>query len=137
MNQTIINRIKLCLSSPLSEQKVNGKCQAELFDLRQQLMEDYSINPEIVAKCDVEIERHCNGGKEREGKTIDCLMELAEDSEGKEDTIRPDCLNAVEGLLEETGAGSDYRIDHTLYTACDPVVQTVCKDKGKKEGDVM
>jgi len=43
----------------------------------------------------------------------------------------------IEDLLEETGAGSDYRIDHTLYQACEPVVQTVCKDKGKKEGDVM
>ena len=43
----------------------------------------------------------------------------------------------IEELLEETGAGSDYRIDHTLYQACEPVVQTVCKDKGKKEGDVM
>ena len=43
----------------------------------------------------------------------------------------------IEELLEETGAGSDYCIDHTLYQACEPVVQTVCKDKGKKEGDVM
>ena len=74
---------------------MSGKCQAELFDLRQQLMEDYSINPEIVAKCDVEIQKHCQGGKEREGKTIDCLMELAEDSEGTDNKIRPDCFKAV------------------------------------------
>ena len=58
-------------------------------------MEDYSINPEIVAKCDVEIKTHCQGGKEREGKTIDCLMELAEDSEGNDNKIRPDCFKAV------------------------------------------
>jgi len=37
----------------------------------------------------------------------------------------------IEKLLEVTGAASDYGIDHTLYQACEPVVQTVCKDKGK------
>ena len=35
-----------------------------------------------------------------------------------------------------TGAGSDYRIDSTLYHACEPVVQTVCKDI-KYKADAM
>ena len=58
-------------------------------------MEDYSINPEIVAKCDVEIQKHCNKGTE--GKTIDCLMDLAEESEENEqqDIMRPQCFKAV------------------------------------------
>lgn len=58
-------------------------------------MEDYSINPEIVAKCDVEIQKHCNKGEMKEGKTIDCLMDLAEENEGKDDVIRPQCFKAV------------------------------------------
>lgn len=131
--------ILICLEKAIqNDEKVGGKCQAELFDLRQQLMTDYSLNPEIVAKCDMEIRDSCQ--KEatvKEGKTIDCLMALAEEHEGDDSKIRPQCFAAVEELLEETGAGSDYRIDHTLYQACEPVVQTVCKDKGKKEGDVM
>ena len=57
-------------------------------------MEDYSINPEFVAKCDVEIQKHCNKG-EMEGKTIDCLMDLAEENEGTDDAIRPQCSKAV------------------------------------------
>ena len=75
---------------------MSGKCQAELFDLRQQLMEDYSINPEIIAKCDLEIKKHCQ--KEaimKEGKAIDCLMALAEENVGKDDVIRPQCFQAV------------------------------------------
>ncbi|CAH3180073.1 unnamed protein product [Porites lobata] len=64
-------------------------------------------------------------------------MSLAEENEGENNVIRAECVEAIETLLEETGAGTDYRIDHTLYAACEPVVQTVCKDKGKKEGDVM
>ena len=63
-------------------------------------MKDYSINPEIVANCDVEIQKLCNEGTLKEGKTIDCLMDLAEESEGKEneerkDIIRPQCFRAV------------------------------------------
>ncbi|CAH3167753.1 unnamed protein product [Porites lobata] len=130
--------ILLCLEKAVEDdQKVSGKCQAEMFDLRQQLMDDYSINPEIVAKCDLEIQSHCRNGEEKGGKTIDCLMSLAEENEGENNVIRAECVEAIETLLEETGAGTDYRIDHTLYAACEPVVQTVCKDKGKKEGDVM
>ena len=58
-------------------------------------MEDYSINPDLVAKCDVEIQKHCNKGTMKEGKTIDCLMDLAEENEGKDDAIRPQCFKAV------------------------------------------
>ena len=74
---------------------MSGKCQAEMFDLRQQLMDDYSINPEIVAKCDVEIESHCHKGEEKGGKTIDCLMSLAEENEGENNVIRAECVEAV------------------------------------------
>lgn len=66
-----------------------------MFDLRQQLMDDYSINPEIVAKCDVEIEKHCRKGQEKGGKTIDCLMSLAEENEGDNNAIRAECVEAV------------------------------------------
>ncbi|XP_068684167.1 Golgi apparatus protein 1-like [Montipora foliosa] len=130
--------ILICLERAVQEdRKVSPKCQAELFDLRQQLMEDYSINPEVVAKCEVELDKHCKVGKDGGGQTIDCLMDLAEEHEGKDNTISEGCFKAIEGLLEEAGAGRDYRIDSTLYEACEPIVQTVCKDKGKKEGDVM
>ena len=58
-------------------------------------MKDYSINPEIVANCDVEIQKHCNKGTLKEGKTIDCLMDWAEENEEGQDIIRPQCFKAV------------------------------------------
>ena len=61
-------------------------------------MQDYSINPEIVAQCDVEIQKRCSKGEMKEGKTIDCLMDLAEENEGKDDVIRPQCLKAVSNM---------------------------------------
>ena len=77
-------------------QKVSGQCQTELFDLKQQLMADYEINPNIVAMCDVEIAKHCHRGTEREGKTLDCLMALAEEEdEGDNNKIRQQCFDAV------------------------------------------
>ena len=63
-------------------------------------MEDYSINPEIVAKCDVEIQKHCNK-RETEGKTIDCLMDLAEENEGQDNVISPQCFKAVSNKKRE------------------------------------
>ena len=58
-------------------------------------MDDFFINPEIVAKCDVEIESHCRNGGEKGGKTIDCLMSLAEENEGENNVIRAQCVEAV------------------------------------------
>lgn len=52
-------------------------------------------------KCDVEIQEHCSGGKGNGGQTIDCLMRLAEENEGKEDHISEGCFNAV-SIIEMT-----------------------------------
>ena len=80
---------------------MGGKCQAELYDLRQQMMEDYAINPKLVAKCELEIQNHCGGGKGNGGETIDCLMGLAEESGGDTEKISEGCFKAV-SLIEIT-----------------------------------
>ena len=51
-----------------------------MFKIRQQLMEDHSVNPEIVRDCEHEITA-CHASKEETepGKTIDCLMRMAEE----------------------------------------------------------
>ena len=69
---------------------MDSKCQSEMFDLRQQLMEDFSINPEVVRDCEKEINDHCLKGTEKEGKTIDCLMKL-----GEEHQLSKQCYKAV------------------------------------------
>ena len=58
-------------------------------------MEDYSINPALVAQCYMEIQNHCNKGTLKEGKTIDCLMDLAKENEGNHDVISEKCFKAV------------------------------------------
>ena len=47
-------------------------------------MEDHSINPEIVRDCELEI-KVCHGDEEetKPGKTIDCLMKMAEEGHEK------------------------------------------------------
>lgn len=73
--------------SPLS-----GECQAELFDIRKSLMEDYKVNPEIVTLCGNDIEQYCKGLR-REGKTLHCLMERA-----MKKKLAEQCTNAVSRL---------------------------------------
>lgn len=48
-----------------------------MAELRQDLMEDYSISPEILNDCHTEILESCENGLQRGGKTIHCLMNLA------------------------------------------------------------
>lgn len=75
---------------------VSGSCQQHMKELQEELMEDYSINPSIVAKCDREIKTHC-GRVEKGGKTLDCLMEKAMEKEGKNNQIEfsQECYEAV------------------------------------------
>ena len=47
--------------------EVAPECQAELLDLRKQLMEDFSITPELVKGCETEIAQQCDGGLHRRG----------------------------------------------------------------------
>ena len=47
--------------------EVSHECQAELLDLRKQLMEDFSITPEIVRECGTEIAQQCDGPLLRNG----------------------------------------------------------------------
>ena len=75
---------------------MTGKCQQHMKELQQELMDDYSINPDIVAKCEKEIKDHC-GRVEKGGKTLDCLMEKAMEKEGKDNKIEfsSECYKAV------------------------------------------
>ncbi len=52
--------------------------------MRKSLMNDYKISPDIVADCATEIQNSCNGGLQREGKTLHCLMDLARPNKGRQ-----------------------------------------------------
>lgn len=68
-------QILLCLESAAKNgSKIDGDCQAEMFDHRKLLMEDYRLSPEIVDGCANDITTFCNNLKVG-GATIHCLME--------------------------------------------------------------
>ena len=77
--------------------EVSPECVAELRDMRKSLMNDYKISPDIVADCATEIQNSCNGGLQREGKTLHCLMDLARPNKGRqyERSISPECKASV------------------------------------------
>ncbi|XP_078689885.1 Golgi apparatus protein 1-like isoform X5 [Branchiostoma floridae x Branchiostoma belcheri] len=128
--------ILLCLENAIQKgRQVSGDCQGEMFDMRRQLMSDFQISPEIVLNCRGEIESLCNG-LQKEGRTIHCLMQNGmDDSKTGQNRLSKTCLIAVQSLVKEADAGFDYRMDVALQDACEPVVQTACKDI--KPGDAM
>ena len=81
------------------------ECLAEMIDWRKTLLEDFKISPDIVTNCADEIRDSCDGGLQREGKTLHCLMDLARprarDAEKKTLTraISTKCLRSVRILF--------------------------------------
>ncbi|CAH1270213.1 GLG1 [Branchiostoma lanceolatum] len=128
--------ILLCLENAIQKgRQVSGDCQGEMFDMRRQLMSDFQISPEIVLNCRKEIEDLCSG-LQKEGRTIHCLMQNGmDDSKTAQNRLSKTCMIAVQSLVKEADAGFDYRMDVALQDACEPVVQTACKDI--KPGDAM
>nr|XP_022342252.1 Golgi apparatus protein 1-like [Crassostrea virginica] len=125
--------ILLCLENALkTEQEISKDCQIQMAEVRQELMEDYSISPEIMTNCHKEISTSCENGLQKGGKTIHCLMNLARPArdQGSHKTnikLSAICERALEALMEEADPVSDYRMDRVLQMACEPVVQLGCK----------
>ncbi|XP_033338391.1 Golgi apparatus protein 1 [Megalopta genalis] len=120
-------QILLCLESVVKNgTKIDGNCQAEMFDHRKLLMEDYRLSPEIVDGCASDITTFCNG-VEVGGATIHCLMEHTRPRR-KKSRVSNKCQKALEDLIMEADAGEDWRIDPILREQCQPVVNLACRD---------
>ncbi|XP_006615715.1 Golgi apparatus protein 1 isoform X2 [Apis dorsata] len=120
-------QILLCLESAAKNgSKIDEDCQAEMFDHRKLLMEDYRLSPEIVDGCANDITTFCNNLKIG-GATIHCLMEHTR-MRKKKLRISSKCQRAIEELITETDAGEDWRIDPILREQCKFVVIRACRD---------
>jgi hypothetical protein len=68
-----------------------------MIEHRRMLMSDYKLNPDLVSACTDEINRFCDGGYERGGKTLHCLLRNAKDSKNKEN-FKYECVAEVSFL---------------------------------------
>ena len=57
-------------------EELNHQCEGALENFRKQLMEDYEISSEIVHNCASIIQNDCEGGLDKEGTTIHCIMSV-------------------------------------------------------------
>ncbi|KAK3085351.1 hypothetical protein FSP39_001959 [Pinctada imbricata] len=133
--------VLLCLENALKkDESLSAQCIAEMSELRQSLMEDYQISPEIVANCGTEITK-CGGGVKRGGETLHCLMAMAQPKHDKSQADHPPvsvlCMRALEDLMKEADPGSDWKIDRALHMACEPVVETACRDVPRGEAHIL
>ena len=93
---------------------IGGQCQAEMKSHRQMLMEDYSVSPELVAKCGSDIANNCQKetkkGKQSPGEVIHCLLRAAMEHKIEESQ----CDDELKILLKEVDIASDWRVDPAL-----------------------
>ncbi|KAL8590638.1 hypothetical protein ACOMHN_011074 [Nucella lapillus] len=123
--------VLLCLENAHmsgEDSKVDPVCVQEMIKVRQRLMEDYRINPDLMVACGEEIDQHCKG-LEPGGNTLHCLMKLARQQardNKHRNQIRDQCKAQLGRLLKEANVAEDYRLDKPLQMACGDVVTAVC-----------
>lgn len=89
-NDIQLASLMLCLERAVKDGSgLEPECRAELMENRKMLMTDYQLNPNIVKLCKDEISNHCNGGIERGGKTLHCLLNKAAKSKIKIANLTP------------------------------------------------
>ena len=87
------------------------------------------LSPEVVASCQEDIKTLCRS-KEIGGKTLHCLMKNIR----KHNTVSDACVRSLEDLLRTTDPGSDWQVDGLLKDACQPVVDSLCKNRDNPAG---
>ncbi|KOC67661.1 Golgi apparatus protein 1 [Habropoda laboriosa] len=101
-------QILLCLESAAKNgSKIDRDCQAEMFDHRKLLMEDYRLSPEIVDGCANDITTFCNS-LEVGGATIHCLMEHTR-TKRKKSRVSSRCNNKL-NIICHNMHGGDARV---------------------------
>ena len=116
----------------LKEQEISKDCQIQMAEVRQELMEDYSISPEIMTNCQREISASCENGLQKGGKTIHCLMNLARPArdQGSHKTnikLSAVCERAVSVPCSQCVFYSDNSISFTYFTLCSLASETHAK----------
>ncbi|KAL3859182.1 hypothetical protein ACJMK2_009412 [Sinanodonta woodiana] len=126
----------LCLENAMKKDlAVTPECMAEMGEMRRSLMSDYQISPEIVIRCNKEINEKCRG-LQSEGRTLHCLMDMANVRKNPDidHRISVECKAALEDLIREADPVSNFKIDRVLAEACEPVVNTICRDIPSSDG---
>jgi len=81
---------------------LDHECLAEMHEIRKSLVEDYQVNPQLVRDCSHEIAKFCGGRIHRAGRTVHCLMNLAQSKKQEDDTaISARCARTVSDAVFE------------------------------------
>ena len=132
----------LCLESAMMAGKqIEPECKEEVFEHRKMFMSDWKLSVDVAAGCATEINAHCEGGVERDGKTIHCLLKHLKESKkssgklvGEFSTV---CANQLVKLLKVANAAEDVRIDRSLVEACQNLLDGPCRNIQPGQGRVV
>nr|KAG5690596.1 hypothetical protein BaRGS_022600 [Batillaria attramentaria] len=127
--------ILLCLEKAhMDGNKVQPECVQEMLKVRERLMSDYRISPELMARCQTEIHDHCDGGLEVGGKTLHCLMKLARkrhpgtpiSSECRSQKLSRACEQAVRRVIRQRAVSVD--LNPEIEDACRVELGDMCSE---------
>uniref|UniRef100_A0A0N5ASS7 Golgi apparatus protein 1 n=1 Tax=Syphacia muris TaxID=451379 RepID=A0A0N5ASS7_9BILA len=107
--------------------KFSEECKYEMMSYRTFMMSEFKMSPEMVLSCGKEINEFCSqtGDIERQGKTLHCLMAVAQSRDPKRQ-LGAQCKVALETVIKTADVGSDYRVDKILYASCRPLIEGPC-----------
>lgn len=152
----------LCLENAIQKgDRIEPECAAELVDRRKMFMTDYKLSPNLVKECTQEINQYCDGGIERDGKTVHCLFKnykLFARKMNKNIQFKVGCVNEVKNfqykfkkftfhiiiflkklrqLIQLANAGEDVRVDPHLQEACQNLLTGPCRNIQPGKGRVI
>lgn len=132
-----VSHIVMCLENAARMgHPVDGKCQRIVIDQRKIMMAHFNMTPEIGVHCAREV-TECQASLVRQGvqkpeeQMLHCLMGTVEKQQGSQQHFSQNdqqCLRAIQDLVTVANPLQDIRIDKVLQHACQPALNTLCKN---------
>ncbi|XP_065178864.1 Golgi apparatus protein 1-like [Sycon ciliatum] len=130
-----------CLSDGNTDeggQKLKDSCLGKVRFMRQRLMGDKELSPELVEKCKDMVDGPCAPGRfgENAGKgvVVSCLIEAVA-NKSQDAALNDQCSQEVLSLIKVANPAKNVHIDHVLEEACRPVIDNECPHSETHESD--
>ncbi|CEF59806.1 Cysteine-rich Golgi apparatus protein 1 repeat and Cysteine-rich Golgi apparatus protein 1 repeat,eukaryote-containing protein [Strongyloides ratti] len=110
------------------------ECKHEMTTYRSIMTSEFHMSPELVMNCVDEINNFCSdsGDIEKDGKTLHCLMRIAESRDEKKQ-VSPKCMNALGLTVKVVDIGSNYKVDKILMESCQSLLSGPCSNEAQSD----
>ncbi|TGZ70022.1 hypothetical protein CRM22_003404 [Opisthorchis felineus] len=104
--------------------QLDAACKDEMLKLRQEMLDDYRLSPNLISHCQTTIERHCASKKHGRGTMLHCLAHLIRSYTSERPPI--ECEKAVYELVKLTNVEENVILDPVIDRACHNILSEKC-----------